>query len=55
MEKNKRCENCGRHPFCEYYNKCIYGNGNEEHWIKREVQMHLKSKKGEKFDFERLK
>lgn len=56
MENKKECAktNCGRFPMCKYQHKCIYGYGTEDYWIKRDIQMHLKSKKGEKFDFGRI-
>lgn len=51
MKEEKRCTNCGYYPFCNKTNgptdKC-----NE--WKEREVQMHLKSKNGEVFDFRKV-
>lgn len=41
--ENKRCTNCGRFPFCEFQNICIY-NAKDlketylDYWIKREVE-----------------
>ena len=57
MENRKECvkTNCGRFPMCEYQHKCIYGYGTEDYWVRRDVQMHLKSKDGEKFNFEIIK
>ena len=57
MEDKKECKktNCGRFPMCEYQQKCIHAQGTEDYWIKRDVKMHLKSKDGDIFNFERIK
>lgn len=54
MEKIKRCSTCGSFPFCNYYKR--EENGKEcTEWKDREVQTHLKSKKGEVFEFKEVK
>ena len=60
IKENKRCSGCGRHPFCPYQEKCKYSDFAEagelqDYWVRRDVQMHLKSKNGEKFNFEIIK
>ena len=52
MEKPKICATCGRYPFNKNCNKEMKVC---EEWIDREVQMYLKSKKGEVFEFKEIK
>ena len=52
IEKKKRCENCGKFPFCEYADKqpkedCTL-------WVKREVEMKLIRKDNEGFTFKKI-
>ena len=53
IKENKTCGSCGYYPFCKETEGAIYTCNNNK-WIKRDVQMHLKSKNGEKFDFGRI-
>lgn len=51
LKENKTCGGCAYYPFCKETEGANYICDN---WIKRDIQMHLKSKKGEKFDFGRI-
>jgi hypothetical protein len=53
MNKEKRCTNCGKFPFCD--EDLSTGESIENCWIKRQVEMKLDSKKGEVFDFNKVK
>lgn len=52
---NKRCTNCGRHPFCDDISDGITPSCDNQ-WIKktRESDTKLNYKAGEIFRFERL-
>ena len=41
MEKDKRCTNCDRFPFCDFYQFCVFSSNKstckkKDYWIKRE-------------------
>jgi hypothetical protein len=61
FKENRTCQGCGRFPLCNHQKDCVYSEDvdqnieTEDYWVRRDVQMHLKSKNGEKFNFEIIK
>lgn len=48
----KRCENCGKFPFCSFADKKPKDNCFS--WIKRESNLKLINIENENFDFEKI-